>query len=223
MQSADRVGKPWIVLPEIEALYSRKVLFREECYVRLIQVERFFRQSIHHFRRPVCVAVLAATWSLACDAVEPPAAPAQAPAPQVNAVAQAAINAGALSCAARINQVSQFIGGNSKVGAFFFAPPAQPDQRLLSYSFEIQPPKGQAIYASSSFAPNQANGCGATYEAITYWPDKCELVAKKQFSELKREGQLQKEITVLVVANSARIFLMPAGNGCVSIKKEVVL
>ena len=192
--------------------------------------QRFPRPRTPHQTRVACVIALAAMVSLTVHAAEPVTAPAQVAAPQaqtpvppVNAVAQAAINAGAVSCASRINQVSRFISDGSKVGAFFFAPPAPPDQRLLSYSFEIQPPKGQAIYASTSFAPNQANGCGATYEAITYWPDKCELVAKKQFAELKREGQLQKEITVLVVANLARIFLMPAGNGCVSIKKEVVL
>ena len=78
-------------------------------------------------------------------------------------------------------------------------------------------------YASASFAPNQANGCGAIYEAIVYWPQKCDAVATKQFAQFKRGRSLQKDILVLESETPARIFLMPAGSGCLSIKKEVVL
>ncbi len=71
--------------------------------------------------------------------------------------------------------------------------------------------------------PNQANGCGAAYDAVVYWPLKCDAVAAKQFASLKKVGQLKKDISVLDGGVATKVFLMPAGSGCVSIKKEVVL
>ena len=166
--------------------------------------------------------------SLASIAAEPNAAANEATNSALRAtspIAQAAARAGVLGCAGRIDQVSQFIGANAKVGAFFFTPPAPPDQRMVSFSYEIQPQAADAplAYASASFAPNQANGCGAIYEAIVYWPQKCDAVATKQFAQFKRGRSLQKDILVLESETPARIFLMPAGSGCLSIKKEVVL
>jgi hypothetical protein len=39
---------------------------------------------------------------------------------------------------------------------------------------------------------------------------------------MKRERELLKNITVLVGSPTVRVFLMPAGSGCVVIKKEVI-
>lgn len=180
------------------------------------------------FLRRISLSVFLLIFPLYALAADPATAPqqakqAQAQNPAINPIAQAALNAGVQACAARIHQVSQFIGNGHQVGAFFFAPPAKPDQHLVSFSYEIKPANGPLAYASASFAPNQANGCGAEYEAVVYWPQKCEIVAAKQFAELKKGPSLQKEIMVLGSASTTRIFLMPAGNGCVSIKKEVIL
>ncbi|MFN4343210.1 MAG: hypothetical protein ACK4FE_14440 [Azonexus sp.] len=102
------------------------------------------------------------------------------------------------------------------------APPSQPDQRLLPLAMEV-PTEGGVAYVSAHFAPNQANGCGAAYDAVAYWPQKCDAVAGKQFAALRKVGQLKKDITILDGGPATKVFLMPAGSGCVSIKKEVVL
>lgn len=140
----------------------------------------------------------------------------------VNSVTQAAVASGVLTCASRINQVTQFISGTNPSGAALFASPSQPDQQLTSISMEIAPKEGASAYGSASFAPNQANGCGAVYEAIVYWPQNCDIVASKQFASAKKGPLLHKSIMTLETGSPARIFLMPAGTGCVSIKKEVL-
>jgi hypothetical protein len=141
----------------------------------------------------------------------------------VNAITQAAVQQGVLSCASRINQVSNFLGFGPQAGAVLMMPPAQPDQRLLALAMEV-PTEAGGAYVSATFAPNQANGCGATYDAVTYWQQACDAVAAKQFAGLKRSEQaLRKNITVLDGGPATKVFLMPAGSGCVSIKKEVVL
>lgn len=140
----------------------------------------------------------------------------------VNAITQAAVRQGALNCASRINQVSNFLGFGPQAGAVLMMPPSQPDQRLIPLAMEV-PTDGGSAYVSATFAPNQANGCGATYDAVVYWPQPCEAVAAKQFASLKRAGQMKTSITVLDGGTATKVFLMPAGNGCISIKKESVL
>ncbi|MGD0280322.1 MAG: hypothetical protein ABSC11_13610 [Smithella sp.] len=140
----------------------------------------------------------------------------------VNNITQAAVNAGVLSCISRINQVANFLTANTQgLGTMIFLPPNNPDNQLISLSMEI-PLKDSSAYASASFAPNQANGCAGMYETVAYWPQKCAEVGEKQFGSFKKGGALSKNITVMNGGESIKIFLMPAGAGCVSIKKEIV-
>lgn len=185
-----------------------------------------------HLNLPIFIAAALATALLlqhtplhAQAAAKPAAAPASGNAASsngANAVTQAAVQKGVLTCASRINQVSNFLGFGPQAGALLMTPPSQPDQQLIPLAMEIPTESGSA-YVSASFAPNQANGCGAAYDAVVYWPQKCEAVAAKQFAGLKRIGQMKMSITVLDGGVTTKVFLMPAGSGCVSIKKEVLL
>jgi len=140
----------------------------------------------------------------------------------VNNITQAAVNAGILSCSSRINQVSNFLTANTQgSGALMFLPPNNPDAQLVSVSLEI-PLKDSFAYASASFAPNQVNGCAGIYETVVYWPQKCTEISEKNFASFKKSGLLSKNITILNGGDSTKVFLMPAGAGCVSIKKEVI-
>lgn len=47
-------------------------------------------------------------------------------------------------------------------------------------------------------------------------------VCRKKFGTFKKIGALSKNINVLDYGVSTKVFLMPAGKGCVSIKKEIV-
>lgn len=160
-----------------------------------------------------------------------PAAPKPVPAPNaevgrtapgVNPVTQALVNQGVLACTSRVNQVTSFLSNGNQLGAMVFGIPGQPDQRMISISMELVPPDKTSAYASASFAPNQANGCGAVYEAVIYWPQSCDVVATRQFPQAKKLKILHTSIQQLE-SGPAKVFLMPAANGCVSIKKELVL
>jgi hypothetical protein len=180
-----------------------------------------------------CLCAVAIGWlSTAAAADRPPAPPSQpneqaggaaAPVPSTtpSVVTQAAVQKGVLNCAGRINQVVNFLGFTSKAGAVLMIPPAQPDSRLIPIAMEI-PFEGGVAYASASFAPNQANGCGATYDSVVYWPLSCDKVHEQQFKVLAATGKISKEISILDAGEGIKFFLMPAGSGCVSIKKEVV-
>jgi hypothetical protein len=182
--------------------------------------------SIVNFGRLCLLAVIVGWISIASAAEPTPSSapsPVQAVNPSVHAVTQAAVKAGVLSCASRINQVTNFLAAGSQgTGASLYVPAVDPDRKMISVSLEIQNANMTSAYASASFAPNQANGCGAIYEAVAYWNMKCGDVAAKQFAGLKKIGAMNKEITILDGGPELRVFLMPAGGGCISIKNEAV-
>lgn len=146
-------------------------------------------------------------------------APATQPAsPAVSTVTQQAVNMGVLSSAGRINQVVTFLTGNNQSGAFLFPVyQQQPDQHIFSTSLEVARPDASTAYASASFFPNQ----DAVYDTVEYVNKSCLEMEKLVFKDLKRIGVLKKNI-VLLEGGSLKVFLMPAGSGCVVIKKEVI-
>lgn len=149
---------------------------------------------------------------------------ADMPPANLNALTQAAWQQGVRKCAARIQQVSQFLGyAPATTGAMFLPSPGQPDNSMLSISMELHQPDA-TVYVATTFVPNQANGCGASYDAVVYWPLACADVAKRQFAGTNVMVPMQQSIAVLDNGAASKIFLMPAGpQGCVSIKREVVL
>lgn len=141
-----------------------------------------------------------------------------------NALTQALVQRGVLSCAARVEQVSRFLGFGSQVGAHLMPPTAPADQRLFSVQMELPAGAGSNSFVDMSFAPQQANGCGATYQTVSFWPDSCETVGSQQFANLKPSLPIQRDVTVLNLSATTKVFLMRAGTaGCISIKKEIVL
>lgn len=145
-----------------------------------------------------------------------PAVPQSANA-SVNAVTQAAVKLGVLSCVSRINQVASFLTADVKSGVYIFSPKSQPDQHVFSTSFELLRPDNSTIYASASFFPNK----DAVYDTVEYVNIGCEELEKTVFKNLKRVSVLKKNI-VLLHGGKVKVFLMPAGSGCVVIKKEVI-
>ena len=125
-----------------------------------------------------------------------------------------------LAAAARLDDLLSFVP--ARITGLLMLPAAPADQRLVPFAFELPTSTGSG-YVSASFAPNQANGCGATYDAVVYWPQRCEEVAEQRFGAFKRAGLLKKDIVVLDGGPATKVFLMSAGSGCVSIKKELVL
>lgn len=138
----------------------------------------------------------------------------------VNAITGVAAKSGVVKCLSRVNQVTNFVTANSESGAYLFVHQGQPDNTFISSSLEVQ--NGKILtYASASFAPI-GDRCGSVYETFTWWPENCETVGTKGFAKLKKVGVVQRHIQILEGAGTMRMFLVPAGTGCISIKKEVI-
>lgn len=150
-----------------------------------------------------------------------PAPPAQTNPPAVSAVTQAAVQAGVLKSASRINQVVGFLAGKNKSSAYLFSPQTQPDISIFSISLGIQEVTGQQRYASASFVPLANGVSAAVYDTVEYFDKPPAELEKGIFKNLKRKGVIGKD-TIILDAGPVTVFIMPAGPGSVVIKKEVV-
>jgi hypothetical protein len=137
-----------------------------------------------------------------------------------NGVTQSSLKAGVRTCAGRINQITNFLTAGANAGYLLFFSQTNPDQHMTSISMEV-PLKDNIAYASVNVAPRQANYCDGIYETVVYWPQNCAVVNANNFSTFKKAGLLSKNISVLD-GGATKVFLMPAGTGCISIKKEMV-
>ncbi len=141
-----------------------------------------------------------------------------------NAVTRAAVQRGILQCASRVEQLTRFLGFGPQAGAVLMAPANPADRRLFSVQLEVPAGATGNTLIDMDFAPGQANGCGAAYQAISYWAQTCDAVASSQFAGLRKLPVMQKDISILDGGPATKVFLMKAGDsGCISIKKEVVL
>jgi len=168
------------------------------------------------------------------------AAPIKTPAPVAvpstagpgKALGELFARAGAVTCAPRVEQVGDFLLQGGEAGVFLFLPESALDQRQIGLMLEIVSPVGglgsnsdsggSSAYASADFSPSFDGACGASYQAIAYWPGSCVEVAKTSFSANKLLGVVKRSILMLELGKLGRIFLMPAGPGCVSIKRELL-
>lgn len=149
------------------------------------------------------------------------AAPAPNAPPPSNPLANALGKAGVSHCQGRIQQVTDFLANGSNSGATLLLPPDHLNDHMVSTSLEVF--DGSTVfYANMDFAPLIAYGCDASFETVAYWPEKCETIAKTQFKQAKNTGKMRQHISVLTSGSTLQIFLMPAGNGCVSIKKQAL-
>lgn len=108
----------------------------------------------------------------------------------------------------------------SRMGSMIFPLATKPDDSLISISSEIT--TGNVLtYAGASFAP-RADGCSAVYEQVSHWQNTCDEVLAAQYGNFKPLGLLQQQIKVYSNNPGSRVMMVPAGTGCVVIKKEIV-
>lgn len=142
----------------------------------------------------------------------------------LNALAEAVQQMGDSKCVARVNQVTNFLGSNQNSGALLMTPAEEKtNERIIPLVVEQINGNGSISFISASFMPSgKEDSCQATYDAITVWSESCLMVSKKLYTDLEAERQLKNNIAVLSSSSNYKVFLLPIGNMCVSVKKEVL-
>ena len=151
---------------------------------------------------------------------QPEAAAAAPPVDVVNQLTQTAVQLGALTCAARVQQVTSFLGVTPETRASLRRPLTPADRNSLSLAMTIQT-DGVIGLGLAEFYPTQG-GCKATYNLTVNLPQSCSDLRASGFASLNQESQLAPNITVLAGATSLRVILMDAGDGCTVTKTETL-
>ncbi len=137
-------------------------------------------------------------------------------------LSQVAINAGVRTCKPLADKVNRYLIADNQSSGVLYLAPENANGRIFSGTLEIESGQGSTTYVSASYAPYGEVGCGVAYDAVTYWKESCAEVSTKILKELRPIGVLGNKITMLDGGPAMRMFLMPAGSGCVQIKKEVM-
>ena len=136
-------------------------------------------------------------------------------------ISRAAQNAGLRTCKPAIDQVNRYLIGDGISSGVLFSASENANDRIVTSSIVIENKQG-LTYATASYSPYGDVACGVSYEAVTYWKESCAELSSKVLRDMPRMDPLGKKIITLDGGPSMRMFLMPAGTGCVQIKKEVL-
>ena len=150
----------------------------------------------------------------------PPAAPAQ---PSRNALEQLTAQAGISTCMGTMHRVAPALTGpTGAFAAMLMTNPVAPDASAFAASVERAEPTGTR-FVSAVFAPTGRGGCDVGYDMIDVWGKPCAQVAVQDLGYAKPLDVVGKSISVVPISPTHHIYLMPtAGNGCVSITKELL-
>ena len=139
-----------------------------------------------------------------------------------SALTMAAVQKGVLTCANQIDKVAKLTGFGADSAAAILPLSEQPDKSIVSMFMANSVGRDQKAYVSATFAPGPASGCTATYDSVVYWKRNCSKVYQENFSGSKKIEKWDSQLNLFDVSPNMKYVLMPAGEGCVSIKKEIL-
>ena len=138
----------------------------------------------------------------------------------VNQITQFAVQLGALSCAAKIQQVTSFLGVTSETKASLRRPENPPDKNSLSLAMTIAT-DGTTGIALAEFFPT-GSGCKASYTLTVNLPQSCDALRNAGFSAMTDENKLSDNIILLAGPNTLRVILIGSGEECTVVKTETL-
>lgn len=127
--------------------------------------------------------------------------------------------AGIKKCLPAVQKVSEFLHEGKHHGAHSSWATQSPDKQMFVSTIERTYSDGAQIM-SMFVAPVPTGECATAYERIMYWDKSCLALAKDTFSDFEYKGELNKFVTILSKKSGGSAYLMPAGSGCVSVRRE---
>ena len=140
--------------------------------------------------------------------------------PKVHPLAENLSKIGAFSCAERANQMANFLSATGKSQLVLQTPADKPNQRLLMASLITPTAESNFSIANISLAPNQANGCGGSYQSVSYLFKSCKTAIEAY--PIKFQKIENTNVSIGLVSRGLWLTAMPADKGCIIIKQELI-
>lgn len=143
------------------------------------------------------------------------------PLPPVNPVVVFAGQSGSAACAGMARVVGEkLIGTNASSGVSLTAAPAN-GSGMFSPSLDSRDGAGPH-FVSAFLIANSRGGCDAGYDDVRYWPKSCADLAVQELANLGVLKPLGAVVSTFIMGPNQHVYLMPAGPGCVTIRKELL-
>ena len=140
-------------------------------------------------------------------------------------LAQAVQQLGIRTCAPVFNQAGSFLFEDAQ--AQFVVQPLGPDTNRWPtvVTMEATHPvagraAGQTRLTTLIVAP--AGSCADMYNQVIYWPEPCPALKARVFRSYGNERPLLARVRQSEANPGLQLYLLPAGAGCVSVKKELI-
>ena len=137
-----------------------------------------------------------------------------------NKITQMAVQLGALTCAARVQQLTSFLGVTPQTRASLRRPASPPDSNVLSVAMTVATNGSEGV-ALINFYPDK-NSCRASYTLTINVPENCDELRKDNFGALQDESSLSEHIRLLSGAPTLQVVLIAAEDQCTVIKTETL-
>lgn len=145
--------------------------------------------------------------------------PAAVQADPLPATAQAA-QAGIKTCLPAIEKLEAFLSRDQSANALAFWDSAAPDANLFSVLLALENKTGNTL-ANLNVAPSSAGQCVVEYTQTGYVPQTC----SEHFRSLGNAARFVRDLnskTAMLQGQGVQIYLTPAGQGCLWMRKEII-
>jgi len=139
---------------------------------------------------------------------------------EANLITQQVVRLGAFSCAARVEQVTSYLGFGPETTITIRTPKKPANQKSLSIALNV-PSIAEDAMAFADFYP-LGTDCTATYHLVFTAEEPCETVAAQRFSEVGQQRKVGEKLLLLTSRSGMRVFLHDAGGGCTVTKTETL-
>lgn len=137
-----------------------------------------------------------------------------------NKITQMAVQLGSLTCAAKVQQLTSFLGVTPETRASLRRPVSPPDSNVLSVVMTIASDGSEGV-ALANFYPDK-QGCKASYTLTINVPRNCSELRESNFSALQNGSSLSENVMLLFGAPTLRIALIESSDQCTVIKTETL-
>lgn len=166
------------------------------------------------------LALVAMALPLSAASAQGPATRPTAPQGPLDRLGAQLAQAGVKRCAPIVRAVAAFVTENSSA-AFIVKPlGSRADVSPVMITVESAHANlGTTRYTTIMVVPTE--NCSGYYEQTIHWAATCPVVKTRNFANFPTPRPLLRNIQVSAASPTVSLQLMPAGQGCVSIKKEI--
>lgn len=128
---------------------------------------------------------------------------------------------GETNCLRQIEKTVRFFGFEQKTAGIIIPRPSGSSRGIISLVMPTEAISGTGI-VSADYSHQADDACNASYELIEYHNESCGATVAARFKDLKNMASSESGFSALADPNGVYVFVLPAGTGCISVRKEKI-